>query len=580
MSSRVPLRHSLVTRLLVTLIGVMVVAVGAAAWLATQTATRAIRQEQGRSLSGEKALYEALVGYAATHQDWSGIGPLLSERARSLGRRITLTTAQREVIASSSPPGPLSVPTATVDPLRLDLGVTGGTETIDGRVVGPYRLTAGEVTSVHKIAEDVLTCLTAAGVEGRIVTSAGGRPMVATARGSDYKGAMSFCAARYQNQTMPTEDKALAALARLTASCLGRPDPGDIVVSVNWTTEPPTYAAVDGSLHPRGGAQVRSCLEQSRRAQLQPYTAPPALLFVTDPGTGLARTTFTLSRGNVIRIAAVTGGVLLVTILVTVLLGRRLVRPLRQLTESAARQTPAPVTTRDEIGYLASALNEAMRRRDEAEAQRRAMVGDVAHELRNPLTNVRSWLEAAQDGLARPDAQQLALLHDETVLLQHIIDDLADLAAADAGTLSLHLTPVGLRETLEQAAAAHPGVRVEVPSPVTLQADPVRLRQLVGNLVANAIRYTPPAGSVTVTGTLDGDTVVIAVRDTGIGIAPEHLPKVFDRFWRADASRSRETGGSGLGLAIARQLARGHGGEMSVASVVGEGTTFTVRLPR
>ena len=101
MSRRVPLRHSLVTRLLLTVIGVLVVAVGATAWLATQTATRAIRQEQGRSLADEKGLYEALVGYAATHPDWSGAGPLLHDRARALGRRVTLTTAQRQVIADS-----------------------------------------------------------------------------------------------------------------------------------------------------------------------------------------------------------------------------------------------------------------------------------------------------------------------------------------------------------------------------------------------------------------------------------------------------------------------------------------------
>ncbi|MFC7280082.1 sensor histidine kinase [Paractinoplanes rhizophilus] len=577
MSRRVPLRHSLVTRLLVTLIAVTAVAVGATAWLATQTATRTIRQEQGRSLAGEKALYDLLIGYAATHRDWSGAGPLLRAQAARLDRRVTLTTAQRQVVASSSPPGPLSLPTATIDPLRLDLGVTGGTDTIDGRVVGPYRLTADEITIVRKIATDMLTCLGMAGVEGRIVASPSGRPTVAVARDADPKGAMSVCAAPYQNESMPTEARAIRALEKMTATCLGG---ADIAITVNWTTQPPTFAAIDGSRRPHGGAQVRSCLEQSRRAQLEPYTAPAVLLFVTDPGTGSTGTTFTLSRANVIRIATVTGAVLLVAILVSVLLGRRLVRPLRQLTESAARQTPAPVTTRDEIGYLATALNEAMRRRGEAESQRRAMVGDVAHELRNPLTNVRSWLEAAQDGLARPDAQLLALLHDETLLLQHIIDDLADLAAADAGTFALHRAPTALPEVLEQATAAHPGVRVSVPAGITLQADPVRLRQLVGNLVSNAVRHTPAGGSVTVTGAADGEFVLITVEDTGVGIAPEHLPKVFDRFWRADTSRTRATGGSGLGLAIARQLARAHGGDISVTSTVGSGTTFTVRLPR
>ncbi|MFF5290656.1 sensor histidine kinase [Paractinoplanes globisporus] len=589
MSGRVPLRHSLVTRLLVTVIGVLVVAVAATAWLATQTATRAIQQEQGRSLAGEKGVYEALVGYAATHKDWSGAGPLLRDQARSLGRRVTLTSAHRQVIADSAAgPTPVTgLPSATVDPLRLDLGVTGGTETIDARVVGPYRLTGTEVTSVRKIAQDVLTCLNVAGVEGRVVASPTGRPIVATARGSDPKGVLSECVAQYQNWNMPTEEKAIHALEKLTATCLGRPGSGDVVVNVNWATQPPTFGAIDGSLHPRGSAQVRSCLDQSRHAQLEPYTAPPALLFVTDPDTGLARTTFTLSRENVIRIATVTAAILLVTILVTVLLGCRLVRPLRVLTESAARQIPAPVTTRDEIGYLATALNEAMLSRGEAEAQRRAMVGDIAHELRNPLTNVRSWLEAAQDGLARPDAHLLALLHDETVLLQHVIDDLADLASADAGTLSLHPSRVIVRESVDQVVAAHisaaesAGVALtaQVAPEMTIQADPVRLRQVIGNLVANAIRYTPRTGAVTVTAATDAGTVTITVRDTGTGIAADDLPKIFDRFWRADPSRSRTTGGSGLGLAIARQLTRAHGGDIAVTSTVGEGTTFTIHLP-
>ncbi|WP_030441852.1 sensor histidine kinase [Actinoplanes subtropicus] len=577
MSRRVPLRHSLVTRLLLTVIGVLIVAVGATAWLATQTATRAIRQEQGRSLADEKGLYEVLVGYAATHPDWSGAGPLVRDRARELGRRITLTTTQRQVIADSAtgPPPAMTDPSATVDPLRLDLGVTGGTATIDGRVVGPYRITADEARLVHKVAQDVLTCLGYAGVEGRIVDSPSGRPTPVVAPGGDPKGVLSACEAHVQGSNTPTEEKALRGLAKLMATCLGQPNPSDIAIHVDWDANPPLFAAIDGSLHARGAGQVQSCLDQSRRAQLEPYTAPPALLFVTDPGTGLAGTTFNLSRGNVVRIGAVAGGVLLVTILVTVLLGRRLVGPLRALTESAALQTPAPVTTRDEIGYLATALNQAM-------AQRRAMVSDIAHELRNPLTNVRSWLEAAQDGLAPPDAQFLALLHDETVILQHVVADLADLAAADAGTLRLHPKAIDLREALAQVAAAHTteGLTLSVSAySCKINADPVRLRQLIGNLVANAVRYTPPGGSVTVSGTVDRGEAVITVRDTGIGIAPDDLPKVFDRFWRADPSRSRTTGGSGLGLAIARQLARAHGGDITVTSTLGVGTTCTVRLP-
>jgi two-component system, OmpR family, sensor histidine kinase BaeS len=169
------------------------------------------------------------------------------------------------------------------------------------------------------------------------------------------------------------------------------------------------------------------------------------------------------------------------------------------------------------------------------------------------------------------------------VQLQHIIDDLSDLAAADAGTLRVHPAPVVVRDLLAQVAEAHraaadnAGVRLSTATDgePELTADPVRLRQLLGNLVTNAIRYTPAGGTVTVHAR--GST--ISVHDTGIGIDPGNLPRIFDRFWRADTSRSRATGGSGLGLPIARKLAEAHGGTLTVESTPGAGTTFTVTLP-
>jgi len=225
--------------------------------------------------------------------------------------------------------------------------------------------------------------------------------------------------------------------------------------------------------------------------------------------------------------------------------------------------------------------------RDRAEAQRRAMVGDVAHELRNPLTNIRSWLEAAQDGLARLDPQLLGLLLEEALLLQHIIDDLRDLAAADAGDLRIHREAVYVNDILDQVAEAHRGaaetagvrLRAQRRADPEVLLDGARLRQLVGNLVANAVRHTGAGGTVTIRSEVRDGELIIAVADTGTGIAPGDLPKIFDRFWRADDSRTRSTGGSGLGLAIARKLAEAHGGVITVESTLGVGSVFTVRLP-
>ncbi|GLY33953.1 HAMP domain-containing sensor histidine kinase [Kineosporia sp. NBRC 101731] len=585
--SRVPLRHRLVTRLLATSIVVAVLAVAATAWLATRTVSQAIRQEQGRSLSDEKALYDALIGYAATHRDWSGVGALLTEQSATLSRRVTLTTEDRQVIAdSSSTPGPslaTAQPSATVDPLRLDATLTGSTESIDPRAVGPFRITPAQASSLRTYAQDQLACAERSGAQGKITTAPSGRPVVTV---NGYESVLTACQQQITSPLVKTERQALGQLTQLAGRCV--PDPRKTLASApadlgsgSLAEQLQTWVGINGD------AAALRCLARARRTQLEPYTAPAALLFVTDPDTGLNRPTFTLSRANVIRIATVTGLVLLVTIAVTVLVGRRLVRPLRALTEAAAAQEPVTISTRDEIGYLATALNQATQRRDQAEAQRRAMVGDVAHELRNPLTNIRSWLESAQDGLTSTDRQLVDLLHDETLLLQHIIDDLADLAAADAGTLRLHPEPTDPQDVLDQVLDAHlsaaenAGVVLAVDARTTppLSADPVRLRQLVGNLVSNAIRHTPAGGSVTLSARAEPGVVILTVRDTGTGIAPEHLPKVFDRFWRADTSRTRATGGSGLGLAIARQITQAHGGTITVDSTLDAGTTFTVRLP-
>jgi two-component system, OmpR family, sensor histidine kinase BaeS len=222
------------------------------------------------------------------------------------------------------------------------------------------------------------------------------------------------------------------------------------------------------------------------------------------------------------------------------------------------------------------------------------MVSDVAHELRTPLSNIRGWLEAAHDGLAVPDPAFVSSLLEEAVQLQHLINDLQDLGAADAGALRLHRKPVRIDELLGQVAAAHQGLAETAgvtltvlttppgtPHPPLLDADPVRLRQTISNLLSNAVRHTPAGGTVTLRRyvTDPGDELAVEVSDTGSGIPAGDLPYVFDRFWRAEKSRNRSTGGSGLGLAIVLKLAEAHGGTVDVASTEGEGATFTLRLP-
>ena len=586
-SRRVPLHRSLVVRLLATSVLVAVCAILATAWLAVQTTTRAIRQEQGRSLADDKSVYDALLGFAATHRDWSGVDSLVAERARDLGRRITLMTPERQLIVDSAPGPSLrgARPSATVDPLQIDLGLTGGTERIDARAVGPYLLPDRERFVLRQLAGKQLSCMQEAAVNGEVVAGPSGRPVVRTI-GADPKGATQACPPSELVAPTATEKKPLAALQRLTMACLHETNWKLVDIRPDFTVVPVDFSK-DPAAETARAKEVDACVLKSRQAQLKPYVAAPALLFVTDASDGITQPVFNLSRANTMRIGTVTGAVLLVTVLITILVGRRLVRPLRALTDAARQsaddQKRVPVTTNDEIGYLATALNELAARREQTEALRKSMVSDVAHELRTPLTNIRSWLEAAQDGLARLDPQLLGLLLEEALLLQHIIDDLSDLAAADAGTLQVRCEPVPVRDVLTQvvdihrgtAHAAGVGLLMAVRDDPVLAADAVRLRQLIGNLVSNAIRHTPPGGTVTV----GAHNRTITVGDTGIGITAENLPRIFDRFWRADGSRSRTTGGSGLGLAIARKLAEAHGGTIEVESEPGHGTLFTIHLP-
>jgi two-component system sensor histidine kinase BaeS len=598
---RVPLRRSLVARLLATSVLVAVCAIVATAWLAVQSTTRAIQQEQGRSLTDDKSVYDKLLAYAATHKDWSQVQAVVSERATKLGRRITLMTEDRQPIIDSGPGPSLQAarPSATVDPLSVDLALTGGSDRIDARAVGPYKLSATDRTLLRRAAEDTVACMKRfGGPGGEVITQPSGRVTVRSIDQAEPPGGLFDCERLVLIQPTRSEQKLLDKLAALTATCMGTSfdqrllgqERKFVFIDVDFSVR--IFGPLKATDTETGRAKkAAACLEKGRKQQLKPYVAPPALLFVTDPADDAAQPTFNLSRKNSIRIASVTGAVLLLAVAITVLVGMRLVRPLRALTEAARRpvenQDRVPVTTHDEIGYLATALNDLSERREQTESQRKAMVSDVAHELRTPLTNIRSWLEAAQDGLAPADPALLALLHQEAVQLQHIIDDLRDLAEADAGSLRLHPEAIYVNDALEQVADAHrgaaetAGVRLGVDKLADPQVmvDPVRLRQLVGNLVSNAVRHTPAGGEVTIRSRVDSGRLVVDVVDTGTGIAAADLPKVFDRFWRADASRSRSTGGSGLGLAIARKLAEAHGGDIAVSNRPGRGAIFTVRLP-
>ncbi|MFJ4336943.1 sensor histidine kinase [Streptomyces sp. NPDC088915] len=594
-SGRLPLHKRLLFRLFLVSVVVGACGVAATAWLAARTATGAIEREQGQIVADDARIQDRLLAYAATHGTWSGVQPEVRRLSGETGRRIVLTSLDHKSLADSAsrtPPPP--APSVTLlDPLSA----APAGDRIDPRAVGPYRLTGTERALLHDHAAREAACLAKNGIKAVIDTAPSGRPSVRHLGRSGPPVAAPLCKRVLERTITDTERRALDRLDTLVAECLNGTGITGIRVGVDFswsrTTGGPTAANNDD--------EITSCVAQSRREQLKSHVAPPARLALGPTGA-TGRTAFGVSPRSTTEIIGLAALVFALSVSAAVLVAARVVRPLRDLTHAARRMkdagdsTPVPVRSGDEIGRLASAFNELSEHRARLESQRKDMVSDIAHELRTPLSNIRGWLEAAQDGMATVDAEYIASLHDEAVLLQHVIDDLRDLAALDDGRLVLHPEPTPVRLLLTQVAAGHQAraeagliaLVVDADDDLWLDADPVRLRQAVGNLVSNAIRHTPAGGTVTLGGhPTDSEAeaggacggVRIEVRDTGPGIAEEDLPHVFDRFWRADKSRSRQHGGSGLGLSIVRNLTEAHGGTASVSSEPGQGSVFALRLP-
>jgi two-component system, OmpR family, sensor histidine kinase CiaH len=231
----------------------------------------------------------------------------------------------------------------------------------------------------------------------------------------------------------------------------------------------------------------------------------------------------------------------------------------------------------------------AMRPIDAAFTRQRDFVADASHELRTPLTLIRVNAELAreeQSSLVSQVDPELASILEEVDRTDRLIDDLLTLARADGNRLDLRREPLDMSELVEQGyrdfqpMARRLGVHfhLEAAPPCVALVDPDRMRQVLRILIDNALKFTPAGGDVTLSVAVDGEAQII-VRDTGSGIPAEHLPRLFDRFYRVDKARSRAAGGTGLGLAIARALIEAHGGSISLASTVGQGTTVTITLP-
>jgi len=283
-----------------------------------------------------------------------------------------------------------------------------------------------------------------------------------------------------------------------------------------------------------------------------------------------------------------------IALILGILLARSLTRPLRELTaatRAVARgdlEQQVAVRSQDELGELTAAFNQMSTDLARATQSRRQMTADIAHDLRTPLTVIGGYLESMRDGVLKPTPDRLEMMQAEVSHLKRLVDDLRTLSLADAGSLTLDkheispqtllLRVTDIYQLIAEKIEVSLTARIESDLPL-VSVDEERLVQVLGNLVSNALRYTPKGGQIILEAKRGVDSVLLSVQDTGIGITAEDLSRIFDRFYRADQSRRQNEGESGLGLSIARSIIEAHGGTIEVESEMGRGTKFTINLP-
>jgi signal transduction histidine kinase len=275
-------------------------------------------------------------------------------------------------------------------------------------------------------------------------------------------------------------------------------------------------------------------------------------------------------------------------------LARGMTQPLRDMAKAARRmevgdyEVRVASRSRDEVGQLAQAFNRMSEELGRLERMRRDLVANVSHELKTPIAAIRAHLENLLDGVEPSDPETIEVMLAQTERLGRLVEQLLDLSRLESGEMPLHREPVALapivRQVVSEIGVAAKGKTVsiepEIPEDLPpLDADPERVHQVLFNLVDNAVRFVPEGGEIRIAAHRRNGSIEISVADNGVGIAPEHLPRVFERFYRVDSARSRDEGGTGIGLAIARSVVEAHGGHIRADSSPGQGAVFTFDLP-
>ncbi|MEV0130869.1 ATP-binding protein [Dactylosporangium sp. NPDC050688] len=536
---------------------VAVTAIGVTAWLSVRLTARQIAESQQTATRNEATTVETFREYAQRHGTWAGIDKVVQRTSVANQQRIRLTNLYGQVTADTDhmdgrTARPVVSQPVLIDPrptLTFPPGEAGEQASPEIEAKGGYQLAAVTLQNIVEFRQTVLfaRCLTGLRRPPPAVTVNPYGIPVTNGTGNDDSGCR-----KQVKESLAVEQEGDASFV---GGC-------------------------------RGDRHPAACLTKAFGERVSSFAPEPLQLYLGAVDQGAASL---IGRPGL----AAGGGVLLLVVLGTAVIARQVSRPVRDLTAASRRLADGHLDTRvsaagrDELGQLSESFNRMASALQAAEQSQRRLVASVAHELRTPLSNLLGYLEALQDGLVEPDRELFGSLHDEAMLQRRILDDLQDLTLAEAGHLTYRRSDFDLADLVDTARVAHlavaeaAGVRLtaETAGPLPVHADHDRLRQVLGNLIGNAVRYTDRGGQVTLRAFPDGDSVAVEVRDTGCGIAPDDLPFVFQRFWRADPARDRATGGSGLGLTIARQIVRDHGGDLVVESTLGEGATFRCTLP-
>jgi len=289
----------------------------------------------------------------------------------------------------------------------------------------------------------------------------------------------------------------------------------------------------------------------------------------------------------------------LTSLATSLFVARRITVPLQQMKQASERISAghyaerieiAPAHTTDELGQLASSINALAAALEQTERRRLEVFGNAAHELRTPIATLEGYLEGLLDGVIEPTPQTWAMLHTEAGRLRRLVDDLQELSRAEARQIPLSRQSVAPQRLVQDALNplegqfAEKGLELQIHVPENLppvMADPTRVVQILMNVLVNALRYTPAPGRVEVSVSREGAAVAFRITDSGVGLTPDQLAHIFERFYRVDKSRSRAFGGSGIGLTIAQSLAQAMGGEIRAESPgLGRGSSFTLTLPQ